>query len=444
LGSRVLARLVVVCALLCAGCGSEAAPTTEGAQAPRAMEPHGVKTSETAPLSGPWRAALASPGGALPFGLEFASDGEGLVAYAINGDERVQFSTASRDEHSVALRIDAYDSEITATLSTDANAMSGKWTKTTPAGPASMSFSARRGQGPRFEGPGRAPQHAVPTSVDGDWSMVFTEKDGSTFAGRGVLTTHGRSVRGTILTDTGDYRYLDGRYTAGVLELSCFDGGHAFLFRAAADASGSLSGDFWSRGSYHAAWTATRMAPDDPSPLADPYAAVALSDTAKNGRFEFAFEDLSGTRVTDRDPRFDGKVVLVEVFGTWCPNCNDYAPLLAKWDKRYRDRGLEIVGLAFEMTGDVERDRRFVGAYARRHGLAFPLLLAGTSDKTDAAAVLPGLDRVLSYPTTVFVGRDGAVAKIHSGFSGPATGPHHTAMVSELEREIEALLGPPQ
>ena len=280
------------------------------------------------------------------------------------------------------------------------------------------------------------PQQVVPDSIDGEWAMTFTEEDASTFVGHGIFETKGDELRGTILTDTGDYRYLAGRYRAGRMELSCFDGAHAFLFRASVNTSDGLVGSFWSRAHYHAEWEAKKLEPGDPSPLADPYAVL----TAKQGRFEFSFPDLDGKVVSHDDPRFAGKVVLVEVFGTWCPNCNDYAPLLAKWHKRYQPRGLEIVGLAFEMTGDADRDRTYVKKFASHHNLDFTLLLAGTSDKKQAAAALPSVDKIASYPTTVLIGRDGQVHRIHSGFAGPATGEHHKKLVRDLEAEIESLL----
>jgi thiol-disulfide isomerase/thioredoxin len=143
------------------------------------------------------------------------------------------------------------------------------------------------------------------------------------------------------------------------------------------------------------------------------------------------------------DERFRDKVVVVNIFGSWCPNCNDEAPLLEDWYRRYHDRGLEIVGLAFEFTGDRERDARMVRKFARRHGIEYPLLLAGTSDKAVAARTLQHLDRLVAYPTTVFIGRDGKVRRIHSGFAGPGTGEHHERLVRELETLLESLLAEP-
>ena len=162
----------------------------------------------------------------------------------------------------------------------------------------------------------------MPASIDGDWSAVFTTPDGSTFAAHGVLASAGERMEATFLTDTGDFRWLDGRYEAGRLELSCFDGAHAFLLRADVDAAGALQGGFWAMGGMQATWRATRMVAGDAGPLADPTAVVALSPAAKGkgDRFEFAFPDLRGELVTEADPRFAGKVVVIDVFGTWCPN----------------------------------------------------------------------------------------------------------------------------
>lgn len=415
-----------------------------GAQEPRpaaSTQPAAAATEEARlEVVGPWRATLATPGGELPFTMIIErAEGDGtLTAAIVNGRERIEPSRVAVEGHELVLGFDVYDSEIRAEAKGDA--LVGRWVHTMPGGPETLDFAARRGEQPRFVGEVEPPAHPVPASIDGDWSAVFTTPDGSTFAAQGVLASAGDRLEATFLTDTGDFRWLDGRYEAGRLELSCFDGAHAFLLRADVDAAGALQGGFWAMGGMHATWRATRMAAGDASPLADPTAVVALSPGATDGRFEFAFPDLRGDLVTHDDPRFTGKVVVVDVFGTWCPNCNDQAPVLAIWDRKYRSRGLAIVGLAFEMTGDAERDRTFVRRYAERHGLEFPLLLAGTSDKAKAATVLPALERIVSYPTTIFVGRDGKVRRIYNGFAGPATGEHHTELVGRMERELEVLL----
>jgi thiol-disulfide isomerase/thioredoxin len=166
---------------------------------------------------------------------------------------------------------------------------------------------------------------------------------------------------------------------------------------------------------------------------------VTQADTTEP--FRFAFPDLDGRTVTERDPRFRGKVVLVDVFGTWCPTCHDAAPTLARLHRKYQGRGLEIVGLAYEVTGDSAVDGRQLRRYREKFGLRFPILLAGVNDTEAAAATLPQLRGFTAFPTTIFLGRDGRVRRVHAGFYGPATGAQHERLVAEYEREIERLLG---
>jgi thiol-disulfide isomerase/thioredoxin len=135
-----------------------------------------------------------------------------------------------------------------------------------------------------------------------------------------------------------------------------------------------------------------------------------------------------------------GQATLLVVFGSWCPNCNDEAKLLAELDAKYRARGLRILGLAFELTGEFARDAQQVRIFAERHGLALPFFLCGTADKDEATRALGLLDRVRAFPTTVFVGADGRPRAIHSGFAGPATGEEHLKLRREFEQRIEALL----
>jgi thiol-disulfide isomerase/thioredoxin len=427
-----LFMLFVSAAITAAGCGDSVPEAGSGAAEP--------------PLAGVWRAVLSSPGGELPFTLDVTGEEGALRAVIGNGDEEAPLSSVERQGSRVVLRFDWYDSEITAELDDSGGRMAGRWRKTVPDGESTLAFAAARGEERRFLPPPRdeVPPEPAMASVAGHWAVEFRDEDGVSPA-RGELTQEGDRVTGTFLTPTGDYRFLEGSFEGGLLRLSTFDGAHAFLFHArAADGetrgAGRLEGDFWSRDTYHATWTARRLAAGE-EVLPDGWSAVGL--TNDEGRFRFRFPDLEGRPVSLAEERFAGKVVLVNIFGSWCPNCNDEAPLLAAWHRRYGGRGLEIVGLAYEFSGDPERDREMVRRFAERHGIDYPLLLAGTSDKAAAAATLPDLTAVLSYPTSVFVGRDGKVRRIYSGFSGPGTGEHHQRLVAELEGLIEELLAEP-
>lgn len=409
----------------------------------------GPKEIDPEKLAGRWRAVIDSPGGELPFGLRFELLRFGRIwAAAINGEEEVPFTTVKLEQDRLVMGFDHLDSQIEATVSPDGSSMEGFWVRQAGRQRPQMRFRATRGGTPRFgEPPSPAGDVAAIPDVAGAWDVVFVDDEKSMPARGELRQAQGSSqgagpvVTGTFLTPEGDYRYLEGDYRDGVLRLSCFDGGHAFLFVARARPDGTLAGDFWSRSSYHATWTARRPA-DGATPradgLPDPFGQTVL--TSASGRLRFSFPDTDGRTVSSDDPRFAGKVLLVDIFGSWCPNCNDQAPLLVDLYRRYHPRGLEIVGLAYEMTGDPRRDAVFVKRFAQRYGIGWPLLLAGTSDKAEASATLPDLSGVLAFPTLVFVGRDGGVKAIHTGFAGPGTGRHHEELKAEYVRLIESLL----
>lgn len=397
-----------------------------------------VSAASEAPPSafaGTWRAVLASPGGELPFNLRISAEGSKLSAVAVNGLEQAAFDSVRVAGRRITLRFDVYDSEIAAELQPEGGKLVGEWTK---AGKKVLAFSAARGEG-RFL---PAPDEARPQTpgLSGAWAATFGEGERAQ-AARGELTQTGQRVQGTFLTPVGDHRYLDGDFRAGVLRLSRFDGSSASLYLARLQPDGSLAGSLWRGAGSAQEWTARRVDASGADGLPDAFALAGLANP--EGRLRFRFPDLQGREVSLSDERFRGRVVLVNIFGSWCPNCNDEAPLLREWSRRYRDRGLEIVGLAYEQAGDPEADRRAVERFVRRYGLDHTLLLAGVSERKAAAATLPDFTGLFAFPTNIFVDRTGRVRRIHSGFAGPATGGHHERLVKELTRVIEELLAEP-
>lgn len=387
-------------------------------------------------LLGPWDAWLESPGGKIPFGLELTTGSDGWHARISNGDETFEAARLAIDRDALTLWFDPYDSKITARFvasgsAATPNMLDGEWIKRSgPSRWTVLPFRARAGV-PRTAG------RQVEAFV-GRWAVSFEESDGPAVAiFEPRLTPRGNSfgVRGTVLTTLGDYRYLAGSTEDGShLELACFDGAHAFLFKAELKpGSRLLEGDFWSGDSWHELWTAVR---NEAAQLPDPFGLTKSTDH-KAGRFR-GFPDLAGDLRTPSD--FAGKARILVLFGTWCPNCNDEAAYLRELDERYRARGLSIVGLAFEHTGEFERDATQVKLFAAHHKLAIPLLIAGTSDKAAASKQFPLLDQVRAFPTTVFLHSDGRVRAVHQGYSGPAAGAAHTKLREDFERLIEELL----
>jgi peroxiredoxin len=279
-----------------------------------------------------------------------------------------------------------------------------------------------------------ADPHAA--SVAGRWAVEFRDAgDGSVEHGVGEFRQHGDHVTGTFLAETGDHRYLEGQVRGRELYLSTFDGAHVFLYHAQLSAAGALQGDFWSGLTGHETWTAVR---DSHAALPDAYALTRMKDPAQ--RFVVRFPDETGTEVSSDDARFQGKVLIVTLAGSWCPNCHDEAAFLEPFYREYRARGVEVISLMFEYFGDFPQAAAATRRFRDHYGIDYTTLIAGISDKQDAAARLPMLERVVAYPTTLFIDRSGHVRRIHTGFSGPGTGAHYEELVREFRGEADRLL----
>jgi thiol-disulfide isomerase/thioredoxin len=377
---------------------------------------------------GTYRVVLQTPGGELPFGLELAR--QGTAGYLLNGKERLSLSEIKIDGSHLEIRMPGYETRLTADAVGDQltgeiflDKLGGK--------DQHIPLRATLGQNYRFF---PAPANAG-ADLSGRWAVKLTDDDGNTEVAVGEFAQAQDKVTGTFLTASGDQRFLAGQVRGDELYLSTFDGAHAFLYKAAIAADGSLAGDYWSGLHYHEKWTARR---DAAAALPDAYGLTALRGKSK--QFEFAFPDLAGNTVTSKDAQFRGKVLIVALAGSWCPNCHDEAAFLAPLYKEYRGKGLEIVSLMFEHFGDLPRAVQATQRFRRNYGIDYTTLIAGTSDKDEAAKKLPMLDRVYAFPTTIFIDRKGNVRKIHTGFSGPATGEHYTQFVGEVNALLDQLL----
>jgi thiol-disulfide isomerase/thioredoxin len=376
---------------------------------------------------GEWRAALDIAGGELRFGVRIDRRGSEWRGELCNGSRCQTFSAVRPAGDSVVLEMADYAATITARLAGDS--LSGTYRNVGNRGPRVIPFRASRGRWPASRGPER---------LLGRWDAMWIGDFGT--SPRVIELRNGEAgLEGTIISNTGDYGHFAGGVRGDSFALAHFDGSYVYMLTGALGGGGGTPDTL--RGIFHAGlrtqtpWIAVRSS-----------GAAHLKAVTENTRadtaqpFRFSFPDLDGRVVTERDPRFRGKVVVVDVFGTWCPTCHDAAPELVRLHRKYHERGLEIVGLAYEVSGDTAVDRRQVRRYREKFGIPFTLLLAGVNDTEAAAATLPQLQGFTSFPTTIFLGRDGKVRRIHAGFYGPATGAQHAKQVRDWEREVEGLL----
>jgi thiol-disulfide isomerase/thioredoxin len=409
----------------------------------RGPPPGESATPTSAPVVaiGAYRAVLTLPGGDLPFGLELAQQGSAAVAYLLNGGERLQVREVTIAGPHLDIRMPGYENRLIADAKGDElqgeiilDKMGGKQQH--------IPLHAKLGQDYRFfeNAAGETPSHGDTSSqgdLSGRWAVNFIDDaaPAKPEVAVGEFTQSRDIVSGTFLTATGDHRFLGGQVKGDELYLSTFDGAHAFLYKAKIAADGTLAGDFWSGTAYHERWTGRR---DAGAALPDAYSLTAMRSGAKH--FSFAFPDLAGAPVTSNDPAFKGKVMIVALAGSWCPNCHDEAAFLEPLYRDYRGKGVEIVSLMFEHFGDFPRAAEATQRFREHYGIEYTTLIAGISDKDEASKVLPMLDHVYAFPTTIFIDRKGNVRKIHTGFSGPATGDHYIQFVSEVKDTLDRLL----
>lgn len=380
-------------------------------------------------------AALECPGGEVEFGLRIERVSEKEIrAFVTNGEESIPVPVARERGDTITLGFDYYDSEITAVVYA-AGVMTGEWRKRRSKDEwVTMPFSATPG------GVRTMDVQPPPAELLGRWRVKFASEEDEAVAIFDARFDR-RDLRGTFLTTTGDYRYLAGSAWEAeregdkkVMRLSCFDGSHAFLFTAELQADGSLTGDFWSGASSHDTWTAVR---DESAALPDPFGLTRFTGTSA-ALDALAFPDATGKARSLGE--FAGRPRIIEIFGTWCPNCLDATKLLVELEEKHRAKGLAIIGLAFEVTGDAERDRKQARVYAERHGVKYPILVAGTRDKQKAAEAFPVIDRLRAYPTFLFVDAKGAVRGVYTGFSGPATGEEHERLRRAFEGMVRGMV----
>ncbi len=166
------------------------------------------------------------------------------------------------------------------------------------------------------------------------------------------------------------------------------------------------------------------------SPAAWGVAAWAAGTHVQGERLTFALPDLDGVTFTSEDERFKGKVVLVDIWGTWCGPCRAELPHLIRIHEKYHGQGLEIVGIAFE-SGPPESQRERLKEFVRREKVPY-LVLHGGSRGREVNMKLPALQNFEGFPTKILIGRDGRVQRVSVGFTDDR--------IKELEGAIADLL----
>ena len=380
-----------------------------------------------------YRAALVrSDSARIVFQIEEVNTNGRIVWNFLNAGERLQAKNIRVKKDSLFVDMPFFESGFEVKREQDGR-LTGIWRKGTAAQEVIVPFLAIQTQErfPLAHGPAKH-------QLSGRWRSQILSPNGSKEDAVLQLNQHGNRLNGSFVINSGDYRYLEGVVTGDSLFLSTFDGSHAYLFTARVkDGSTITDGLFFAGAKSRRTWSAVK----------DDHADVDLSETAASlkpgsSRLDFRFPDLDSNLVSINDDRFRNKVVIIQIMGSWCPNCMDETAFLSEYYKKNHARGVEMIGLAYEYSTDFARSVKSLKKFKERFSIDYPVLITGVKvgDSLRTEKTLPQITEIKTFPTTIFIGRDGAVKKIANDFFGPATGAYYERYKREFEKTMNELL----
>ena len=386
--------------------------------------------------SGAWRGVLTlsekKNETILPFNFVVSFEKKSPVIEIINAEEKIKVTEITIIGDSVNWKMPVFDSEFRTVLRRDT--LWGEWINHSKKERNRIPFEAYYNDKRRFITTGNAN-----CDFTGRYEVSFSPGTTDETKAVGVFKQTGNKITGTFMTETGDYRYLEGSVQNEVMALSCFDGAHAYLFTATnmkkSIAVDTLAGKVYYANSGTEDWAGKR---NENFELKDPENISTVK--SPNEKINFSFENIEGQTVALDDARYKNKPVIVQIMGTWCPNCMDETAYLAEVYKKYKVRGLEIIALAYEKTTDPEKMKQNITRLKQRYGVEYEILVTGLSGKKKASESMPFLSSVEAFPTTIILDRNHKVKSVYTGFNGPATGKEYENYKTKTESTIIRLL----
>ncbi|MBO9204692.1 MULTISPECIES: peroxiredoxin family protein [Niastella] len=383
--------------------------------------------------TGTWRAVLQRPDGQqVVFNFTTAVVKNKQVLYVINGSERLLVDSVHREGDSLWITMPFFASRFSVRVLPDGN-LEGIYSKSYGDRKQEIPFYALYGNSERY-----TPAAKAVYNVTGNWETSFNNgKRVEKAIGVFQQKSNGK-LTGTFRTATGDYRYLEGIVSGDSLKLSGFDGGHAISFIAKLDNDSTITqAGYYSGAIARETWTAHK---NDHVQLPDSYEQTKLKPG--ENRLSFRFPATNGDTVSIQDEKYKNKVVVVQILGSWCPNCMDETAFLSQYYKQHQQEGVEIIGLAYERSTSFADSKKALAPFQKRFAVTYPFLVTGVavSDTLRAQKTLPQLESIKAFPTTIFIDKKGNVRKVHTGLDGPATGKYYDAFKQEFDETIATLL----
>ncbi len=381
-----------------------------------------------------WRAYLVrQDSNHIVFNLKTAKENGKTILYVLNAEEKIKVTAVTVTKDSVNFSMPVFESTFKSKRNPDGS-LQGVWIKGTGGAFQYWPFFAFPQQAFRFiNNLGKAR-----TTISGKWDVTITRANGTLRKAVAIFKQQNDKLTGTFLTPSGDYRYLEGIVTGDSLKLSTFDGAHAYTFYAKIDDAKKISGGiFYSGFNGKETWVAVK---NDKIQLPSQDAPTRLREG--ESKLNFSFTDLNGKPVSINDERYRNKVVIIQIMGSWCPNCLDETKFLNEYYNKNKNRGVEVIGLAYEYTTDLNRSTKSLQKFQRLFNVQYPMLITGAtaSDDSKTEKTLPQLTPIRSFPTTIFIDKKGTVREIKGTFYGPGTGKYFEEYKKEFYAIVDGLL----
>lgn len=367
----------------------------------------------------------------LPFNMEVEYLDSKMEVYLRNGEEKIRINEVhyGRDKatakDTILMEMSEFDTYFEGFY--EENTMEGYWVVNYKE-KYKIPFVATYGESHRFLKTKKETNH----NLNGNWKMMFEYDNADAYPALAEFKQEGNDLTGTIRTETGDYRYLAGNVFEDKMRLSVFDGAHAFLFSGSIDVD-TIYGEFRSGKHYKSKWYATR---DNDFALTDPYEMTKAID---NDEINFQFSDTKGKTHSLLDQGNENKIKLINIMGTWCPNCKDEINYLKEIKKEYSSAPISIYTIAFERYKDPQKVNKILNTYKQALDFDWPLLYGGYANKKETGSKFPFLDKIYSYPTLLVVDKKNKIRYIHTGFNGPATSKYKDFKI-DFENKLQAII----
>lgn len=373
--------------------------------------------------SGDWKLEFSTQGYKIPISASINNN----VLTIINAEENIKMDVEINND-SFYVSIPNFDSHLEGLILTDKK-FSGFYIKDL-AEDYIIPFTAYHTTDDRFVSESKS------TSLIKYKYEVSINRGNSVSKAIGLFEQKGARVVGGFATETGDYRFLEGVVDGNKLNLSTFDGSHLFLFTAYIKEDSLIDGVYISGKTGNYKWVARA---NENFELRDPEKLTSLNKDSKPD-LNLKLLSTSGDSVSLSDQRFNNKVKIIQIMGTWCPNCLDETRYFNTLYSKYNKVGLEIISVAFERGPNMESILQKLDKYKKDNNIEFTMLYGGKSGNKNALEVFPYLDKVMSFPTAIYFDKNNNIRKVYTGFYGPGTGHYYEDYTATTEIFIEELL----